>query len=568
MAQEIEMKIKTVVETKKATDGVKEIEKSANSAGDAIDGMSSQMDKFTGGAITAFKSFKTGASSGIAAMKTLKGAIAATGIGILLVAVGSLVTYFTKSQEGADKLDKAFAVIGATIDVLIDRISTFGSGLFEIMSGNFSAGLDILAGSFKGITEEIEKEATAAYELEGASQQLIKTKRAFIEQEAKLNADLEKYRLASENFDLSTAERLKANEMAQKTAIELADQRAAIAREELRLLSEKNALGNSLNDDLEAEAEAKAKLFEIEGQRDALAKEFQAKAKSITDEQKAASATRAAEIKAENEKKAAEDLVTAKKQAEEIEAERLTAIKEIDNQIREYKLENNEITLAELLAFEQVKRDLELEQTNLTEAEKEAIRLSYLEKKKAAEGEAADAQSSKDAKRAEDDMKIEEAKTNMKVALAAHASTIVSSFAEKNSDIEKAFAVASATISGIQGVQAAFTAANANIGATAGSFGAYPIAMASAAGAFSALQIGQILSTGPKKSATPIKTDAGGAGGGTSTAQQQALPSFDFINQGVGGTQNAGFRNKAYVVQQDIKDQSALDARITDLARA
>ena len=561
----VELNIKTKVDISDAKKGTDEVEKGAKSAGGAIDQMSGALDKFTGGAITAFKSFKAGAMSGIASMKTLKGAIASTGIGLLVVAVGSLVTYFTKTQEGADKLDKAFAVIGATVDVLIDRISTFGSGLFEIMSGNFSSGLDILAGSFKGITEEIEKEAVAAYELEDASQELLKTKRAFIEQEAKLNADLQKYRLASENFDLSTAERLKANEMAQRTAIELADKQAAIAREELRVLSEKNALGNSLNEDLDAEAEAKAKLFEIEGQRDALAKEFQAKAKSITAEQKSASAARAAEIKAENEKKAAEDLVIAKEQAAKIEAARLEAIRQKDNELRQYKLEKNEATLEDLLVYEQAKRDLELEQTNLTEAEKEAIRLSYLEKEAAAKKQAADKQKAQDKKDSDDRIKIEEAEANAKKSLTNAVFAIAADLGSKSVVASKGIAAAKATFDTYAAITGSLRASQASPGAA---IPGYAIAQAVATGAFGFLQVKKILSTKANSAPSASGAGGGGASGGTSAAQQEALPSFDFINQGVGGTESAGFRNKAYVVSQDIKDTAALDARINDLARA
>jgi len=39
--------------------------------------------------------------------------------------------------------------------------------------------------------------------------------------------------------------------------MELANQQMAIAKEELRILSEKNALGESMDEDLDAEAEAK-----------------------------------------------------------------------------------------------------------------------------------------------------------------------------------------------------------------------------------------------------------------------------------------------------------------------
>jgi hypothetical protein len=127
-------------------------------------------------------------------------------------------------------------------------------------------------------------------------------------------------------------------------------------------------------------------------------------------------------------------------------------------------------------------------------------------------------------------------------------------------------AVGQATISGIQGVQNAFTTASASpLNAI---IPGYAAIQAGIAGAFSALQIKQILSTNPSKGGGSPSVASRGVGGGTSAAQQQALPSFDFINQGVGGTQNAAFRNKAYVVSQDIKDEAALDARITDLSRA
>lgn len=559
----VELNIKTKVDISNAEKATDTVEKAAKKSGDAVGGLTNQLDKMTGGAISGFKGMAKGVMNGVKGLKSFKVALASTGIGLLIVAVGSLVTYFTKTQDGADKLNKAFAVIGATVDVLIDRISSFGSGLFEIMSGNFSAGLDILAGSFKGITTEIEKEAKAAYELEGANQDLIKTKRAFIEQEAKLNADLEKYRLASENFDLSTAERLKANGMAQKTAMELANKRTAIAKEELRVLSEKNALGNSMNDDLEAEAEAKAKLFEIEGQRDALAKEFQAKAKSITDEQKSASAARAAEIAAQEKERLAkeseEKKAAAEKLAKEIEDARLEAIRKGDNDIRQYKLDNEKLETERLLEFYQRQRDLELEALDLTEAEKESIRLSYKEKEKAAIDEVS--KKAKAAAKEEED--IEKAKASMKMSFAQQGLSIIQEAAGKGTKIAKAAAVAQATIAGVQSVVNAFNSANANIGATAGSFGAYPIAMASAAGAFSALQIKKILSTSTSGGGASAPSVSSGG-----TASTPTVPDFNFVNQGVGNTDNSSLPTaRAYVVNQDIKDQSALDSRINDLAK-
>jgi len=65
----------------------------------------------------------------INSFKTLRGAFAATGIGLLVIALGSLVAFFTKTQKGVDLLDQAMAGLGAAVDVIIDRISGFGDSI-------------------------------------------------------------------------------------------------------------------------------------------------------------------------------------------------------------------------------------------------------------------------------------------------------------------------------------------------------------------------------------------------------------------------------------------------------
>tara|TARA_R100000951_G_C2638482_1_gene180083 strand:+ start:262 stop:1935 length:1674 start_codon:yes stop_codon:yes gene_type:complete len=547
--------IKAKLETSEFKKGQKEVNEGITENTEAVDGMSSALDKMTGGAITGFKKMVSGAKAGVLAMKTLKGAIAATGIGLLVVAVGSLISYFTSTQKGADMIDKAFAGIGATIDVLVDRLSTFGGGLMKIFDGKFSEGLDILAGSFKGITKEIKEEANAAVELETASQNLLLKKREFIEQEAKLNADLQKYRLASEDFEKSTAERLEANKMAQETAMKLANERTAIAEEELRILEAKNGLGESLNEDLDAEAEAKAKLFEIEGERDALAKEFQAKAKSITDEEKSKAATAAAEKLAAQKELSAEELEQAKELAEKLEKVRLEEIKKVDNQIRQYKLENNDIALEDLLVFEQLKRDLELEQLNLTEEEKEAIRLSYLEKEKQAKAEANAAQ----AKQGDDSVAIEKSKEAAKGKLISDGFKLAGDLAGKNAKAQKGIAAAEATFS-------TYAAIAGQLKAFAGvPVPGYAIAQAVATGVFGMAQVAKILSTNTSSPSVSSPSSGGSVSSPSQSQTDNNIPNFDFINQGVGG--NAGNAlNRNYVVLQDIKDKEILNEKINDLS--
>ena len=554
------LEVKTIVETKSAEKDVENLTNKIDDSTEATEGMVGALDKMTGGAITAFKGVVSGAKKGVMAMKTLKGAIAATGVGLLVVAVASLVSYFTSSQKGANMLNKAMAGIGATIDVLVDRLSTFGGGLMKIMKGDFSEGLDLLAGSFKGITAEIKEEATAAVNLETASQKLLETKRAFIEQEAKLNADLEKYRLASENFDLSAAERLKANNKAKDTAMELANKQMAIAKEELRVLTEKNSLGNSMNEDLDAEAEAKAKLFQIEQSRDALAKEFQAKAKGITDEQKGAAQAVAAEAKALREKEDADKLAEAAKQAKKVEDARLEAIKEVDNKIREYKLTNDEVKLADLLEFEEKKRNLELEQLDLSEAEKAAIKLGYKEKELAATKETKAAETAIEKKTEDDTLKREEVLAAARANTIAGGLALVASASKKGSAMAKAAAVAQVTFDTIRGVQAAF-AQTTDVTPTQ----SLRFLNAGIAGAFGALSIKKILSTPDSGGGGNVSVPSSG-GGARPSVEIPRIPNFEANNQGVGGRSGFGSM-RAVVVQQDIKESASLDNRVNDLIK-
>jgi len=65
---------------------------------------------------------------------SLKGAIAATGIGLLIIALASLISYFTSTKRGAELLDRVMAGIKATTAVLIDRFSALGETIINAIS--------------------------------------------------------------------------------------------------------------------------------------------------------------------------------------------------------------------------------------------------------------------------------------------------------------------------------------------------------------------------------------------------------------------------------------------------
>ncbi len=260
-------------------------EKNIDNLDQGIEGATSQLDKLTGGMISGFKKGIAGIKQGITAMKSLKVAIAATGIGLLLIAITSLTSYFTKTQRGADKLSQALKGIGAVVDVLVDRVSTFGEGLFKILSGDFSEGLDILKGSIAGIGDEMRKEGQAAIDLEKAQQALEDRQISLIKVNAERRASIEELRLVAEDENKTNEERANALREAARLQNEIADDEISIAKERARIIRERVALGESSRDDLQEQAEAEARVIELEGERSRRLRSLQTRLNAFTDAQ-------------------------------------------------------------------------------------------------------------------------------------------------------------------------------------------------------------------------------------------------------------------------------------------
>jgi len=508
------LEVKTIIETQDSEKSLDNLDKGIGESTKATEGLSDSLDSMTGGAITGFKKMVGGVKNGVVAMKTLKGAIAATGIGALLIAITALTSYFTKTQAGADILDKAMAGIGATIDVLIDRLSTFGSGLFEILvNGNFSEGLDILKGSFAGIGDEILRESKAAQDLEVDFQNLAKRKIDFIVTEAKLRAETEAARLASEDFTKSAEERNKANERAIELTQQLANENIAQTKEELRILTAKNSLGESLNEDLESQRILEAELFNIETDRDSKLKELLSKQKSITDE--------------------------------------LTKQKE-----GETNGEDLDIGKIESKGFADLTPE---DETKLQQQD------NFLKKQAEKNKEAGDFELSQIKDRTDRELDLEAQKESAKQALVSRGFQILSLLSMGNAKRQKGLAAAQATFDTFAAIvgQLKSTARTA-----AGGIPGFAIAQAIATGVFGLVQVKKILSTDATGgTSAPSISGGGGGGGGARPSQSNArIPDFGAFNQGVGGGSGLP-SNRAVVVNQDIRDSNAMDNRVSDLIR-
>ena len=535
---------------------IKETKKTTEEATAATKGMTNQLDKMTGGAVTAFRGIVNGAKSGVVAMTTLKGAIAATGIGLLVVAVGSLATMFSKTQEGAEMFNKITAGIGATINVVIDRISMLGKAITLVFKGQFSEAANVAKNAIKGVGDEIERETRLAIGLAEATDQLEKREAEMILTSAKRRAQIEDLRLAAEDQTKSTEEQAAALREAIRLQREEADEQIAIAKERARIIAEEVAMSESLTEDVRKQREAEAALFELERRRDKRLKEMITRLNSLNKAQQKSTEETKEQTQAEKDlAKAEQEKADAKaKQLEEIAAlEDAYLQSQLDKQTQEENAVRDKY-FSQIEAAKQYGQDTATLE-DAREAELAAIRDKYRKEEEAAAAELEDKK--KKADKEEEDREKE--KNNAKIALAQTGLNVIGEIFGRESVAGKAAAVASATIDTYK----AFTNALANTPLP-------PPGPQIAAGltlASGFAQVRNILST-------PVPNGFGGGGGaaagrGGAGAATPTLPNVSILGGNEAMTQAtrslAQFGKKptrAYVVSGEMTDNQALDRRI------
>jgi hypothetical protein len=120
---------KVVIEAE-VKSNVGQVGKDAKSAAGEFRVMGVSLNGVRAGFVSASKSAKL-------MFGTIKAGLMSTMIGAFVVLIGSLVSYFTNTKRGADKLAVAFTAIGAVVDVVTDRLSKLGEALSFVFSGEF-----------------------------------------------------------------------------------------------------------------------------------------------------------------------------------------------------------------------------------------------------------------------------------------------------------------------------------------------------------------------------------------------------------------------------------------------
>ena len=584
----------------KLTESLKETNKEVKETSASTQQMGNTVDKATGGAVSKFKALKGGLGGVIKSFKTLRGAIIATGIGALLIAITSLTQAFTRSEEGQNKFAKILGVIGSVTGNLLDLLADLGEGIISVFenpkqalinfknllvenitnrfkaildtvgflgsaiknvfSGEFKAALEdakkagsSFVDSFTGVENSIDKatnavkefgkeiaaDASAAAKIADQRAQAEKLARNLVVERAEAERKIAELREKAVNKDKFTAaERIKFLEEAGKVSDELAAKEIAVSQLRLEAKRTENALTKSNKEDLDEQARLEAEVIQKETQRLNLQKRLSTEL--LTSRREEAAAQKAI-IDAENKRN--EEAAT-KEQA------RLDAIDKIRNDFRNKEKLREADEELEKIALEEEKKLAELDKLNASEEQKLEVLKYY-------------AGLRTDVEQKENDKKAELDKLRQQQTLGDAANTFgqIAQLAGKDSKIGKALAVASATISGVQGVQNAYSTAQKSPITTF--FPAYPVVQAALAGAVAAKNIAAIKSVDSSgKGSASVPTTTGGAASQPPSFNVVGATETSQLAEAVGG--QAQQPVQAYVVANDVTTAQSLENNIVE----
>ena len=241
---------------------------------------------------------KTAQGSGVlsGALRIMGTAVKATGIGLLITAVGGAIAYFTRFQSGIDTVSRVLESASAVVNVMVDRVVKLASAIGSFLSGDFSGAAASLEASFSGIATELVNAATAAYDLEKRVQNLRDATRTANVENARLSAQLEGLRRIADDDTQSIQKRNAARQSAAKIEQQLANDGIDKALEAQQIAAGKFALDreNATKRDALAQAEIDLQgaiaeknraIFENEKQgRELQIKQREKSAKALKDE--------------------------------------------------------------------------------------------------------------------------------------------------------------------------------------------------------------------------------------------------------------------------------------------
>ena len=230
--------------------------------------------------IVAQKAQAVATDFGTKAFKFFKIAMASTGIGLLIIGLAAVVTYFTSTMEGANKIKVALSEVGAVITVLKDRFSSLGESLYKFFTGDFKGAAEAMGKVFSGIGAEMANEASSAGDLTKMTIALDKEERENMVTQQERITKSDQLRLAAKEEGVAASEKKKMLVEARDLIKEHYDEEKHVAEGRLNIAIQEAAMHKNMADELTKVEEAKVKVKAIDDEsaiaQKALAREMKA----------------------------------------------------------------------------------------------------------------------------------------------------------------------------------------------------------------------------------------------------------------------------------------------------
>lgn len=513
-------------------------------------GGTSALDRATGGLFSSFQGLTQGLGGATKGMRLFKLGMIATGVGAFVVVLGSMITFFKSSEEGQNKLTKAFNVAGAAIANVVETVSMLGEGLLNIGTsiGKFFTGkgsledignsivktYDTVSEKISTIGEDIKEDVKVAMLLSDNIAKADKIDRKLLVERQKANVKINDIRTKAYDTErFNNEERIAFLEEAIKIEDGITNKEIQSARLRFEAKKAENDMTTLVTKEAaDEQAKLEAKLFQLEATK--------------LNRQREVSNQRQMILRQENK-----EIEKIKKDADDKEIERIQSVQEILDEIQTTKEDEKAETEIQKNDLEEERRLAELETFSATEEQKQIIREFYAGKRKELEE-----------KNAQEEGIRDQIVANAKMNMAKQTLMNITNVLGKSSAAGKAAAVAASLINTYQGITAELKTTTT----TPFEFGIKlaNIATTSAIG-FKAVK--NILSTNTKSTG-----GSPSSGGGRQITAPPTPPSINVVGAAPENQLAAALGEQqdkpvqAFVVGSEVTSQQALDRNIVDNA--
>tara|TARA_R110000803_G_scaffold34129_4_gene74681 strand:- start:2574 stop:4553 length:1980 start_codon:yes stop_codon:yes gene_type:complete len=245
-------------------------------------GLTSLLDRATGGM---FSKFRNGAKSIAVAtkgMKLFKFALASTGIGLIVVALASLIAVFKSTEEGNDKLTKGLNVLKSIFNNLVDLAASYGKTLLslggsiiKVFKGDFKGAIadagnafKEFSGDVKGFAADVKNDMEATAKIADLIAKANRIDRDLMVEREKANVRINDLRIKGYDIEKFTVEeRIGFLQKALEVENEITDKEIEAAKIRRDAKIEENKLSGTLGEAKDEEAKLTAAVLKLESKK-------------------------------------------------------------------------------------------------------------------------------------------------------------------------------------------------------------------------------------------------------------------------------------------------------------